>query len=239
LLAAGRGAVVAARRPERRARAMPTMRRVEDAMDLDSLLASTADGVCAVGVDGRIVFWNRSAERLLGYTAREVVGRPCCDVFVGRDPAGNRLCYQGCHVQTLVKRGEPVEHFEMATRTKAGRPVWLDISILAVPGARRDATTTVHLFRDVTVTHEVETLVRERLAQLRPLPEEGPPPADLTRRELDILRLIASGAGTAVMADKLHVSRATVRNHVQHILAKLGVHSRLEAAAYATRRGLV
>jgi PAS domain S-box-containing protein len=208
-------------------------------MDLDALLTNTADGVCAIGVDGRIVFWNRSAERLLGYTAREVVGRPCCDVFVGRDPAGNRLCYQGCHVQTLVKRGEAVEHFEMATRTKAGRPVWLDISILAVPGARRDATTTVHLFRDVTTAHEVEVLVRERLAQSQPLPDDGQPPSDLTRRELDILRLIAAGASTQAMAEKLHVSPATVRNHVQHILGKLGLHSRLEAAAYASRRDLV
>ena len=53
------------------------------------------------------------------------------------------------------------------------------------------------------------------------------------------MQLIAGGAGTRAMAEKLHVSPATVRNHVQHILEKLGVHSRLEAAAYATRRGLV
>ena len=208
-------------------------------MDLDTLLTNTADEVCAIGDDGRIVFWNRAAERLLGYSAREVVGKPCCDVFVGRDPAGNRLCYQGCHVQALVKRGEAVEHFAMATRTKAGRPVWFDISILAVPGTRRDATTTVHLFRDVTTAHEVEALVRERLAQTRPPPEDGEPPSDLTRRELEILRLITSGANTRAMADSIHVCPATVRNHVQHILGKLGVHSRLEAAAYATRRGLV
>jgi PAS domain S-box-containing protein len=208
-------------------------------MDLDGLLTNTADGVCAIGVDGRIVLWNRSAERMLGYPAREALGRNCCDVFVGRDPAGNRLCYQGCHVQTLVKRGEPVEHFQMATRTKAGKPIWLDISILAVPGVRRELTTTVHLFRDVTVAHELETLVRERLAQTRPAPDDGQPPSDLTPRELEILRLIAGGANTRAMAEKLHVSSATVRNHVQHILEKLGVHSRLEAAAYATRRGLV
>jgi PAS domain S-box-containing protein len=211
----------------------------EDAMDLDALLTHTADGVCAIGVDGRIVFWNRSAERLLGYTGREVTGKRCCDVFVGRDPAGNRLCYQGCHVQALVKRGETVEHFEMATRTKAGRPVWLDISILVVPGTRPDVTTTVHLFRDVTTAHEVEALVRERLAQMRPSSDDSQPPSDLTPRELTILRLIAGGASTRAMAEKLHVSPVTIRNHVQHILGKLGLHSRLEAAAYATRRGLV
>ena len=209
-------------------------------MDLDALLSNTADGVCAIGVDGRIVFWNRAAERLLGHAAREVVGKPCCDVFVGRDPAGNRLCYQGCHVQTLVKRGETVEHFQMATRTKAGRPVWLDISILVVPGARPDAASILHLFRDITASKEIEALVGERPAQAQSsAPPEGPPPPELTRREFEILRLIASGANTRTMAEQLHVSPTTVRNHVQHILGKLGVHSRLEAVAYATRHRLL
>jgi DNA-binding NarL/FixJ family response regulator len=68
-------------------------------------------------------------------------------------------------------------------------------------------------------------------------PESEPQP-ELTRRELEILRLVAAGANTRAMADRLHVSSATVRN-VQHILAKLGVHSRLEAAAYATRHRLL
>jgi PAS domain S-box-containing protein len=209
-------------------------------MDLDELLGQTADGVCAVNGGGRISLWTRSAERILGYSAREVVGRPCCEVFVGRDSSGNRLCYQGCHVLTLVKQGEPVQHFAMATRTKAGKPVWLDISILVVPGARPDASTTVHLFRDVTASREIEALVRERLVQAQPpAPPDGAAPPELTRRETEVLRLIASGANTRAMAERLHVSRATVRNHVQNILGKLGVHSRLEAAAYATRHHLL
>jgi PAS domain S-box-containing protein len=209
-------------------------------MDLDALLGRTADGVCAVNERGRIAFWNRSAEKILGYSARDVVGRACCEVFVGRDGVGNRLCYQGCHVLTLVKQGEPVQHFDMATRTKAGKPVWLDISILVLPGARPDTSTTVHLFRDVTASKEIETLVRERLAQTLPPPSPGSePPPELTRRELEILRLVAGGASTRAMAERLHVSPAIVRNHVQHILAKLGVHSRLEAAAYATRHRLL
>jgi PAS domain S-box-containing protein len=209
-------------------------------VDLDGLLSNTADGVCAVGTGGKIVVWNRAAEKMLGYTPRDVIGRPCCDVFVGRDATGNRLCYQGCHVITLVRRGEPVQHFEMASRTKAGKPIWLDISIVVVPGTRPDLSTTVHLFRDVTVAHEIETLVRQRLAEATPAPADGASPdVQLTRRELQILRLIAAGAGTRPMAEKLNVSLATIRNHVQNILEKLGVHSRLEAAAYAARHGLL
>jgi PAS domain S-box-containing protein len=209
-------------------------------MELDTLLTDTADGVCAVGSDGRVVVWNRSAEKILGYTAREVVGRSCCEVFVGRDVNGNRLCYQGCHVAALVQRGEPVQHFQMASRTKSGKPIWLDISILVVPGSRRELSTTVHLFRDVTQSHEIETLVRQRLAEAAPAPPlAGGSGGDLTRREQEVLRLMAAGANTRTMAEQLHVSRATVRNHVQNILGKLGAHSRLEAVAHATRHRLL
>lgn len=209
-------------------------------MDLNGLLSHTADGVCAVGSDGRIGLWNRSAEKILGHSAREVIGRPCCEVFVGRDAAGNRLCYQGCHVVTLVKRGETVQHFDMATRTRAGKPVWINVSIVVVPGPRPDLGTTVHLFRDVTVAHEIEALVRARLAEAGPpSPDGGGPVPELTRREREVLRLLTGGANTRAMGERLHVSSATVRNHVQNIFAKLGVHSRLEAVAYATRHRLL
>jgi PAS domain S-box-containing protein len=209
-------------------------------MELNGWLANTADGVCAVGTDGKIVLWNRAAEKILGHTPREVLGRSCCEVFVGWDAAGNRLCYQGCHVMTLVRQGEPVQHFQMATRTKLGKPVWLDISILTVPGSQRDLSTTIHLFRDATVAHEIEALVRQRLAEASPpAANAAAPTAELTRRELEILRLIAGGANTRAMAERLHVSPATIRNHVQNIFGKLDVHSRLEAAAYAHRHGLL
>ncbi len=209
-------------------------------MDLDRLLTNTADGVCAVTSDGKITLWNRAAEKILGYSAREVIGRPCCEVFAGQDSAGNRLCYHGCQVLTLVKEGELVQHFDMATRTKTDKPVWLNVSIVVIPGTRRDLSTTVHLFRDVTASHEIESLVRERLAEARSgAADTSSPAAELTRREIEILRLMTGGANTKTMAERLHVSPATVRNHVQNIFGKLGVHSRLEAAAHATRHGLL
>jgi PAS domain S-box-containing protein len=205
-------------------------------VDLDAALARAGDGVFAVGADGRIVTWNRAAERILGFAAREVVGKPCCDVFVGRDDHGNRLCYQGCHVMTLLRIGESVQSFDMATRTRAGKPVWLNVSILPVSAGPPTGGVTVHLFRDVTATKELLTLVHEKLSAAV---QDGADPAPpLTRRELEVLRLLATGLGTRAMADKLHVSPATIRNHVQNISSKLGVHSRLEAVAYATRHRL-
>jgi PAS domain S-box-containing protein len=203
---------------------------------LDEAFARTADGAFAIGPDGKVVLWNRAAEKMLGHSAREAIGRPCCDLFIGYDDSGNRLCYQGCHVMSLVKMGDPVQSFDMRTRTKAGRPIWLNLSTLTVPAGQTGGPLTVHLFRDVTATKELLGLVQERLA--RPGPAE--PTTDvLTRREAEILRMIATGVSTKAAADKLHVSPATVRNHVQNILGKLGAHSRLEAVAMATRQRLL
>jgi DNA-binding NarL/FixJ family response regulator len=61
----------------------------------------------------------------------------------------------------------------------------------------------------------------------------------LTGRELEVLRLLASGASTASSAELLGISPATLRAHVQGILRKLDAHSRLEAVAEAARLGLI
>lgn len=61
----------------------------------------------------------------------------------------------------------------------------------------------------------------------------------LTAREWDCLALLVEGLDTTAMAARLGVSRTTVRTHVQALLTKLGVHSRLEAASFAVRHRLL
>jgi len=60
----------------------------------------------------------------------------------------------------------------------------------------------------------------------------------LTRRERQVLHLLVDGSGTEAIADKLVISPQTARTHIQNILAKLGVHSRLEAAALVNETGI-
>jgi len=203
---------------------------------LEQALSRAGDGVFVVS-DGRILLWNGAAERILGWAAREVLAKSCCDVLKGVDGDGNRLCYQGCHVLSLVRRGEPVQHFEMETRTKAGKAVWLDVSILDVGRADGSRAMTVHLFRDVTAARNLLRLVRERVASA-PVSPEANETSLLTRREVEILRLMAAGANTKGMAERLHLSPATIRNHAQNIFSKLSLHSRLEAVAWANRNRL-
>jgi PAS domain S-box-containing protein len=208
---------------------------------LGDALARAGDGAYAVGADGRIVLWNRAAETMLGYAAREVVGRSCCDVVAAHDDNGNPLCYEGCHVRRLAMTGEPIQNFDMKTRTKTGQAIWLNVSVLAVAlteDAGGSFTTTVHLFRDVTAKKEVLTILRERAAG-RASGDAADTAEVLSRRELEVLRLLASGLDTRTSAERLHVSPATIRNHVQNIFAKLKVHSRLQAVAYASRHRLL
>jgi DNA-binding NarL/FixJ family response regulator len=63
--------------------------------------------------------------------------------------------------------------------------------------------------------------------------------AELSERELDVLRLIANGKDNAEIAEALHISPKTVKNHISNILMKLQIENRIQAAVYAVRSGIV
>jgi PAS domain S-box-containing protein len=197
-----------------------------ETLDLGALFQETSDGVCAVDPQGRVALWNRAAERIVGFTAPEVLGRLCCHVFVGSDGLGAPLCYNGCHLPSPGDRWASSRRFALTTRAKVGAPVRLVIDAFPVHDARGERSAVVHLFRYLSPPR--------RPGQV-PGVESAEAEAILTPRELEVLRLIAGGANTRVIATRLVISPATVRNHVQNLLGKLGVHSRLEAVAHAVR----
>ncbi len=67
----------------------------------------------------------------------------------------------------------------------------------------------------------------------------GPTGADLTERELQVLRIASEGRSNKAIAEELNLSVNTVRNHMQHVLTKLGAHSKLEATAIGARLGIL
>jgi two-component system nitrate/nitrite response regulator NarL len=70
--------------------------------------------------------------------------------------------------------------------------------------------------------------------------ESRPKPVDsarLTERERDILELIATGCSNKLIARQLRIAEGTVKVHVKHLLRKLGLDSRVEAAVWAVRHG--
>jgi DNA-binding CsgD family transcriptional regulator len=93
-------------------------------------------------------------------------------------------------------------------------------------GAATDAESTIALLREV----EAKTSKRTNKAS---------DPAGLTRREVEVLRLVAQGLSDKQIATKLVLSRHTVHRHIHSILTKLDLPSRSAAAAYAVRHGLL
>lgn len=82
-------------------------------------------------------------------------------------------------------------------------------------------------------------VVLTRLRQDKPSgPVRPGPTAELSAREIDVLRLIAGGLENAQIAEELSISPRTAKNHVSNILTKLGFPSRVQAAIYAVRSGL-
>ena len=84
---------------------------------------------------------------------------------------------------------------------------------------------------------EIVARVRRHLERA-PDPEDGPPPR-LTVREREVLGLLAAGLGPGEIGSELSISPKTVATHVEHIYAKLGVHTRAQAVARAFRLALV
>lgn len=201
---------------------------------LAAALAASIDGAVALDRDNKVVLWNRAAEGLLGHRAHEVAGRSCCEVFAGAPEIGECLCAGGRRTRRLSAETGGVQSFDLQAQTKGGRDVWLHV----IAASARDGAAgplTVYLFRDVTAARDLLRMIGEPA----PVAARPDPRVDLTRREREILRLVATGLSTKAIAERLRVSPATIRNHVQNILAKLDVHSRIQAVAYVNAHRLL
>ena len=127
------------------------------------------------------------------------------------------------------------EYVYEAMRAGASGFLLKDVPRDQLVGAVRTVAAGDALLAPALVRRLIEDFVR------RPAPGARPPAEldDLTERELEVLTLIARGLANAEIAASLFVSEATVRTHVTHILAKLGLRDRVQAVVLAYETGLV
>lgn len=194
--------------------------------------------------------WSPTAEKMLGYSAREATGKYCYEIIAGGDYQGHRFCRRNCPIITNARRGRPTDHYDVLARTKDGGRLWINMSIAVPPSPNPKGIAAVHLFRDISRRRRAEELAKATLSTLETLlpmykdnsadldPYPVPAP-NLTRREMEVLRLLAGGMDTRQVAQELDVSYTTARNHIEHIITKLGVKNRLQAVVYASRHHLL
>lgn len=217
-----------------------------------SFLEKTAEGALVTDPECCVRYWNHAASRMLGFSSTEVVGRPCHEIMKGMTLDGGPLCSPTCSIFERLSQGKGVRNFDIQTTTKSGQVVWLNISSIPVALPPKGRYLVVHLFHEIGKLGKIRQLTQELYGIVGGLKDkplqiekevgctaggqlETSPSLPLSKREREILQHLAEGMDTKRIADQLCISQITVRNHVQHILEKLGAHSRLEALAIAFR----
>lgn len=207
--------------------------------ELLDTLGRTGDAMIGIDADLRILAWNEAARDLFGYTSEEVQGRPCWQVLEWSDRCGDAVCEECCLAAEPGPEDQVIASRDVIGHSKDGRTMWLSTTTVVPRPELRDRVRLVHLVREVALPLELERILGDRLRP--PQPETSPEEAErlgrLTDREWEILCLLADGSSGAAIAEELYISPTTVRNHVQHILGKLEVHSRVEAVAMLLRHG--
>jgi NarL family two-component system response regulator LiaR len=90
------------------------------------------------------------------------------------------------------------------------------------------------------ISPHIASKVLQRVRSNTAAPEaEATIRAELSEREIEVLKLIANGKDNAMIAGELHISPKTVKNHISNILMKLQIDNRIQAAVYAVRSGIV
>jgi PAS domain S-box-containing protein len=203
-------------------------------------LAQSPDAIFVTNRLNHIVFWNRSAERLLGYSAEEATGLPCAGLLSGCDVNGNRYCGETCPVTQIALRHEPVQNFVLFLRARDQRTVEVEVSLVHLHAPSPDLFFLAHVLRPQAIAAPpAESAPPPRPAIAAARDSQDARARKLTAREVEILGMLAAGHATPEMAARLHISRLTARNHVQNILDKLEVHSKSEAVAFAFQKRLV
>jgi DNA-binding CsgD family transcriptional regulator len=190
--------------------------------------------VLIVDDDGTIRLVNRAARRLVDAAVPGAPSLRCWDLFGFRAPDGSAFCGPNCKVQSDARAGLPcTQHWVVASKgNAAGR--MMEMVTFVVPSRRSERVAVLHLLRPVAGEDVKESQAAPAAGTDRD--ELLTPACDLTDREGEVLRRIAGGASTTAVAEELGITKTTVRNHVQRILRKLGVHRRIEAALAFRRR---
>lgn len=213
--------------------------------ELFALLERTADAAFAVSEDGEIGYWNKSAERLFGYSVDQVKHKSCYQVLQGVGPLGTRVCHEGCSVMECAGKQTEIPNFDMSVKTHSGRRLWINMSTMVFDNPRTGRRLLIHLAHDISEQKKSEQLVHKMLELSQQLGQLGEstvrpsPVSPLSDQEKHVLRLFAEGKNSPEIARELNISLQTLRNHLHHINQKLRTHNRLEAVMNAIQRKLI
>jgi PAS domain S-box-containing protein len=127
---------------------------------LSAIIESAEDAIITKTLDGVITSWNKGAERIFGYTADEVLGRPVTILFppdhIDEEPA----------ILARLRRGERVEHYETVRRHKDGTLLDISLTVSPIMGPEGRVIGASKIARDITARKRAEEALRQREEEL-------------------------------------------------------------------------
>jgi len=157
------------------------VRRAAEARSyLAAIVESSDDAIIGKTLDGRIASWNRGAERLYGYSATEMIGRPLSTLVPPEHPDELPA------IMERVRRGEHFDHFETQRVRKDGSRVEVSLTISPIRDAEGKVVGASKIARDITARKEDE---RRRTEFLALLAHELRNPLAPLRSSLEVIRL--------------------------------------------------
>lgn len=210
-------------------------------VDDQTLVRSGIRGLLELSVDIRVV-----AEAVDAASAMQALQQRAYDIMLldNRMPGETgvelleRMRTQCIAVPTIMLTTfDDDESLLRSLRAGAKGYLLKDISFERLCKAIRQVATGGTMFRPALSERVERSLANERVDHTETRPLEGL--EHLTRREIEILALMAGGLSNREIADSLGASEGTIKNHVSNVLAKLGVRDRVRAVLKAIDRGYI
>lgn len=209
------------------------------------LIEGTADPAFAVDSAGRISAWNSAAAELFGTSEAEAIGVRCHNILQCTIDDGIAVS-ENCTIAQTARANQPLSNFDLRLQTKTGK-LWCNLSTLLVRDSASGASHTIYIVHPREMRKRLEQALSE-FVRTQPHTRSNTAPmissrvtlgANLSARELEVLKHLSKGRSTRAIANQLNISSATVNNHIKHILTKLDAHTRLEAIRQAENAGMI
>lgn len=186
------------------------------------IVETAHDGILLVDTDtGIILEANKKAEDLIGLSASEIVGMHFSDLY----PEKNAVQYKKLFNQHIIRDRYVSENLVMCRKSGDKIPVTISSSTLEIRGKKcisaifRQMNREGNKFNDIMRTDK--------------------PAYQITQRESEVLKFIASGLTAKQIAKQLYVSERTITTHRARIMQKLNIHKSAELVRYAMAYGLL
>ena len=128
---------------------------------LSAIIESANDAVISKTLDGIITSWNKGAERIFGYTAGEVIGKPVTILI----PAGHED--EESAILARLRAGDRIEHYETVRVRKDGRKIYISLTVSPIKGPNGEIVGASKIARDITEQKQARKKLDEALERLR------------------------------------------------------------------------